>query len=463
MDSMLSSFPMSIFLDSSENSSESDNTPRTDNADFSFYSSVSSTHGIKSEHHSPIGSPVLNGAVTQQMQYQQPPPSSRTLGSSLWDQLSSFSSQVCRHSLHEASTLSTGTCPNDASVSTFYPVLPASASCPRLPTLRLPTISTPTTLSPLTAGMPLARGQSPQYFNGFEQQRLNDSPMQLPSQDESFPSFRAQSKIDVRRNAEYSQQAFVSPWNDASFTELLLASDTSLDSCRASHLPAGDSVSVESTVQSFHSERQKVIVPSIPSSVRHLSQHDANRGVQSGVVESTSVPVDDAHNACSVTIVDIDMLSSWSKPQASNTNSDPKKRLNQVSRSKKSVNAGEKRGDLYKTEICRNYRQLGVCKYGNQCNFAHGDKQLASRSRIQTYKTGPCPDPARPTRPNNEEAALPFTPYECTYGQRCNFCHPGESLRRLGPYKYKMYHDEEYNAGVQRDYGDLEHPWGIYL
>ncbi len=32
-----------------------------------------------------------------------------------------------------------------------------------------------------------------------------------------------------------------------------------------------------------------------------------------------------------------------------------------------------------KYEMCKNWRDKGVCKYGEKCLFAHGDKELTSR------------------------------------------------------------------------------------
>lgn len=32
--------------------------------------------------------------------------------------------------------------------------------------------------------------------------------------------------------------------------------------------------------------------------------------------------------------------------------------------------------DLYKTEYCRSWRETGTCRYGNKCQFAHGEHEL---------------------------------------------------------------------------------------
>ncbi len=33
----------------------------------------------------------------------------------------------------------------------------------------------------------------------------------------------------------------------------------------------------------------------------------------------------------------------------------------------------------YKTEMCKNWIEIGVCRYGNKCQFAHGDFELLGK------------------------------------------------------------------------------------
>lgn len=35
-----------------------------------------------------------------------------------------------------------------------------------------------------------------------------------------------------------------------------------------------------------------------------------------------------------------------------------------------------------KYEMCKNFREKGVCKYGDRCLFAHGDHELIKRGQI---------------------------------------------------------------------------------
>ncbi|KAM7413239.1 hypothetical protein PAMA_020558 [Pampus argenteus] len=63
----------------------------------------------------------------------------------------------------------------------------------------------------------------------------------------------------------------------------------------------------------------------------------------------------------------------------------------------------------YKTELCRGFQETGSCKYGNKCQFAHGEMELRGLYRHPKYKTEPC-----------------RTFYNfgyCPYGSRCHFIH----------------------------------------
>lgn len=64
---------------------------------------------------------------------------------------------------------------------------------------------------------------------------------------------------------------------------------------------------------------------------------------------------------------------------------------------------------LYKTEMCRNWRESQTCPYGRKCQYAHGDEELHQVARPARYKTKPC----------REYYNKGF----CNYGQRCHFLH----------------------------------------
>ncbi|XP_029028007.1 mRNA decay activator protein ZFP36 [Betta splendens] len=85
-------------------------------------------------------------------------------------------------------------------------------------------------------------------------------------------------------------------------------------------------------------------------------------------------------------------------------------------------------GNRYKTELCRGFQETGSCKYGNKCQFAHGEAELRGMFRHPKYKTEPC-----------------RTFYNfgyCPYGSRCHFIHeeklggallPARLQSQLGP------------------------------
>ncbi|KAI8393910.1 uncharacterized protein BYT42DRAFT_487947 [Radiomyces spectabilis] len=68
-----------------------------------------------------------------------------------------------------------------------------------------------------------------------------------------------------------------------------------------------------------------------------------------------------------------------------------------------------KQTTLYKTEYCRNWAELGHCRYGRKCRYAHGDSELRTIPRHDRYKTQIC-------RAYHVEGA-------CPYGTRCTFIH----------------------------------------
>lgn len=63
----------------------------------------------------------------------------------------------------------------------------------------------------------------------------------------------------------------------------------------------------------------------------------------------------------------------------------------------------------YKTELCRSFQENDSCKYGNKCQFAHGESELRGLYRHPKYKT---------------EACRTFFNFGyCPYGSRCHFVH----------------------------------------
>lgn len=73
------------------------------------------------------------------------------------------------------------------------------------------------------------------------------------------------------------------------------------------------------------------------------------------------------------------------------------------------TNSDKTNGDLYKTELCKYYKQYQSCCYGDKCQFAHGTAELKIISRHPRYKTSLC-------KKYTETGT-------CSYGDRCNFIH----------------------------------------
>jgi len=65
--------------------------------------------------------------------------------------------------------------------------------------------------------------------------------------------------------------------------------------------------------------------------------------------------------------------------------------------------------NLYKTELCRSFEELGTCRYGPKCQFAHGRAELRPVLRHPKYKTEIC--------------KTWQTIGTCPYGTRCRFIH----------------------------------------
>ena len=70
----------------------------------------------------------------------------------------------------------------------------------------------------------------------------------------------------------------------------------------------------------------------------------------------------------------------------------------------------------YKTELCRPFQDYGYCKYGDKCQFAHGEHELRIVPRHPKYKTELC--------------RTYHTRGFCPYGSRCHFIHQLDEARK---------------------------------
>ena len=76
--------------------------------------------------------------------------------------------------------------------------------------------------------------------------------------------------------------------------------------------------------------------------------------------------------------------------------------------------------------MCKNWIEIGVCRYGNKCQFAHGDQELIEKSQPinAKYKSKICT--------TFQEKLF------CPYGKRCLFKHEDRSIEELQTYN-KLY------------------------
>ncbi len=70
----------------------------------------------------------------------------------------------------------------------------------------------------------------------------------------------------------------------------------------------------------------------------------------------------------------------------------------------------------YKTELCRPFQDYGYCKYGDKCQFAHGEHELRIVPRHPKYKTELC--------------RTYHTRGFCPYGSRCHFIHQLDEVKK---------------------------------
>ncbi|KAG8954278.1 hypothetical protein FRC04_000503 [Tulasnella sp. 424] len=71
--------------------------------------------------------------------------------------------------------------------------------------------------------------------------------------------------------------------------------------------------------------------------------------------------------------------------------------------------ANNRKLGLYKTELCRSWEEKGSCKYGEKCQFAHGEAEQRRVERHPKYKTEIC--------------RTFWVSGSCPYGKRCCFIH----------------------------------------
>jgi len=107
----------------------------------------------------------------------------------------------------------------------------------------------------------------------------------------------------------------------------------------------------------------------------------------------------------------------------------------------------QKNKSLHKTELCTHWMLTSTCNFKGKCYFAHGIDELRKRVRLSNYKTKPCVD-------------CPRQKGRCSFGLRCNYCHPGEAIRRAVS---STYFDIDYYKDLKKEFKDNEYPFGIFI
>lgn len=81
----------------------------------------------------------------------------------------------------------------------------------------------------------------------------------------------------------------------------------------------------------------------------------------------------------------------------------------------------------YKTEMCKNWIEIGSCRYGTKCQFAHGKYEVASQSFPPTFAIG-----AGGSNKYKSQDCVSFTEcLVCPYGSRCLFRHESRTLEQI--------------------------------
>ena len=100
------------------------------------------------------------------------------------------------------------------------------------------------------------------------------------------------------------------------------------------------------------------------------------------------------------------------------------------------------RNNLYKTELCKHFMEVGTCRYSNKCQFAHGYHELRGVLRHPKYKTTAC-----------KAYSVTGT---CVYGNRCRFIHEplmeDEMYAEDGPPVLKSRPALKHSQSVNLDY-----------
>ena len=87
----------------------------------------------------------------------------------------------------------------------------------------------------------------------------------------------------------------------------------------------------------------------------------------------------------------------------------------------------------YKREMCKNWTEVGFCRYGHKCQYAHGHDELAEIDRITEAQ-------ARLNEKYKSQNCRQFYREKlCPYGKRCHFRHEYRSFKKIHRHFYQAH------------------------
>lgn len=87
---------------------------------------------------------------------------------------------------------------------------------------------------------------------------------------------------------------------------------------------------------------------------------------------------------------------------------------------------------MYKREICKNWSETGVCRYGTKCQFAHGLDELSDNHvlYLSEQKQG------QNDKYKSQNCRQFYRERFCPYGKRCHFRHEYRSFKKIHRHFY---------------------------
>lgn len=183
-----------------------------------------------------------------------------------------------------------------------------------------------------------------------------------------------------------------------------------------------------------HTNHSSVVGTNSPT-VAPANSHKMSGGVRRTVSSATASSGSMQQRSIAVNGVSKSMCNNSSNTQSSqnriaanghsNSSKDPHKKLDrsfsEPAEKKNPTNSVTTAASLapssrYKTELCRSFAEVGSCKYGDKCQFAHGDEELRTITRHPKFKTENC-------------KSFHSTGF-CPYGPRCHFIHNNDESKK---------------------------------